>query len=93
MLKYIKHIKDNENEYKDGMHAIAIDMAIEALEKETGHWWWVPYSNNPNIGNWHCSECRTIISHMPEKNNIPVYRWCPMCGRRMISMQESVNIN
>jgi len=47
-------------------------------------WEWVQYDSNPNIGNWHCSECRTIIPHMPEEtDNAPIYKWCPMCGARM----------
>ena len=49
-----------------------------------GHWEWVQYDSNPNIGNWHCSECRTIIPHMPEEtDNTPIYKWCPMCGAKM----------
>lgn len=59
-------------------------------ETKTGHWEWVQYDGNPNIGNWHCSECRTIIPHMPEEtNNTPSYKWCPNCGVRMIEPQES----
>lgn len=58
-------------------------------EPKTGHWEWVQYDSNPNIGNWHCSECRTIIPHMPEEtDNTPIYKWCPMCGAKMIESQE-----
>lgn len=54
------------------------------LQERTGHWEWVQYDSNPNIGNWHCSECRTIIPHMPEEtDNTPIYKWCPICGARM----------
>lgn len=73
-----------------------IDRVMEEVKKavtpkeKTGHWEWVQYDGNPNIGNWHCSECRTIILHMPEKiDNIPIYKWCPMCGCHMIEPQES----
>ena len=55
--------------------------------EKVGRWEWNQYDSNPNIGNWHCSECRTIIPHMPENtDNTPIYKWCPMCGSRM--MQE-----
>lgn len=63
-----------------------VRLAINALEQEhkMGHWEWVQYDSNPNIGNWHCSECRTIIPHMPEEtDNTPIYKWCPMCGCKM----------
>jgi hypothetical protein len=57
--------------------------AVKPQEK-TGHWEWVQYDSNPNIGNWHCSECRTIIPHMPEEtDNTPIYNWCPICGAKM----------
>lgn len=68
-----------------------LDMAIKALEQEpkTGHWEWVQYDSNPNIGNWHCSECRTIIPHMPvETDRTPIYKWCPMCGAKMAESED-----
>lgn len=53
-------------------------------QQEIGHWEWVQYDGNPNIGNWHCSKCRTIIPNMPEEtDNTPIYKWCPMCGTKM----------
>lgn len=61
-------------------------------QERTGYWEWVQYDSNPNIGNWHCSECRTIIPHMPEEtDNTPIYKWCPMCGARMVE-QESEGV-
>ncbi len=63
---------------------------IPSAEPKTGRWEWVKYDSDPNIGNWHCSECRTIIPHMPEEtDNTPIYKWCPMCGARMVEPQES----
>lgn len=56
---------------------------VKPVEK-VGQWEWVQYDSNPNIGNWHCSECRTIIPHMPEEtDNTPIYKWCPMCRAKM----------
>lgn len=59
-------------------------------QPKIGHWEWVRYDSNPNIGNWHCSECRTIIPRMSEEtDNTPIYkvckqyRFCPNCGTKM----------
>ena len=59
-------------------------------QPKIGHWEWVQYDSNPNIGNWHCSECKTIIPHiLEETDNRPIYKWCPMCGTKMVEPQES----
>ena len=51
-------------------------------QQKVGKWELVRYDGL--IGNWHCSECRTIIPHMPEEtDNTPIYKWCPNCGARM----------
>lgn len=51
-------------------------------QQRTGRWELVRYDGL--IGNWHCSECRTVIPHMPEEtDNTPIYKWCPMCGAEM----------
>lgn len=68
-----------------GAVGILFDLPSVNPQPKTGHWEWIQYDSNPNIGNWHCSECRTIILHMPEEtDNTPIYKWCPMCGARMI---------
>ena len=60
------------------------DLPSVSPQPKMGHWEWVQYDSNPNIGNWHCSECRTIIPHMPEEtDNTPIYKWCPYCGAKM----------
>lgn len=59
-----------------------------AYEPKTGHWEWVRYDGI--AGNWHCSECRTIIPHMPEEtDNTPIYKWCPMCGAKMQEVKDN----
>lgn len=51
-------------------------------QQKVGKWELVRYDGL--IGNWHCSECRTIIPHMPEEtDNTPIYKWCPNCGAKM----------
>lgn len=46
-----------------------------------GEWEYVQYDANPNIGNWHCSECRHIVSGKYDQK--PDYNFCPRCGARM----------
>lgn len=46
-------------------------------EEKTGHWEYVQYDGNPNIGNLHCSECDRIAYFE--------YNYCPNCGARMVS--------
>ena len=69
-------------------------MAIKALEQEpkTGHWEWVQYDYNPKLGDWHCSECRSVVIecvYKNEKAGIPLYKYCPQCGAKMVEPQES----
>ena len=69
-------------------------VAIEALrklpsiepERKPGHWEWVQYDYNPKFGNWHCSECRSIVIECADKNEkggISLYEYCPKCGAKM----------
>ena len=61
-------------------------------QPKTGHWEWVQYDYNPKLGNWHCSECRCVFLEFVEKNeksNIPLYKYCPQCGAKMIEPQDS----
>lgn len=72
---------------------MSLQFAIEALEQEakTGHWEWVPYDSNPNIGNWHCSKCRCVVVECVDKNDkggIPWYKYCPQCGIKMESEEK-----
>lgn len=46
-------------------------------KEKTGHWEYVQYDGNPNIGNLHCSECNRIAGFE--------YNFCPNCGARMVS--------
>lgn len=60
------------------------------MKNGIGRWIFVQYDGNPSIGNWHCSECRTVIPHMPEKiDNTPIYKFCPMCGAKMAESEET----
>lgn len=56
-------------------------------KSKTGHWEWVQYDYNPKLGNWHCSECRCVVVECVDKNEkggIPLYKYCPNCGAKMI---------
>ena len=66
--------------------------SVTPQEPKTGHWEWVQYDDNPKLGDWHCSECRCVVVkcvYKNEKGGIPLYKYCPQCGRRMIEPQES----
>lgn len=56
--------------YKDGQN-----------DRPQGEWEYNQYDGNPNIGNWHCSECRKIVSG--KYNQYPNYNFCPNCGAKM----------
>ena len=84
--KHLLDLKMDGAEHIVVHHARRIieDMPSVTPQPKIGRWEWVQYDSNPNIGNWHCSECRTIIPHMPENaNNTPIYKWCPNCGAKM----------
>lgn len=54
--------------------------------EKTGRWEWLQYDGNPNIGNWHCSECGSIFIEgtiKKEKDSIPFYKYCPLCGAKL----------
>ena len=64
---------------------------VNPQEPKTGHWEWVQYDYNPKLGNWHCSECRCIVVECvdkEEKGGIPLYKYCPQCGAKMVEPQE-----
>lgn len=53
-------------------------------QPKVGKWEWVQYDGNPNIGDWHCSECNRIVSGaIAYFNPANSYRYCPNCGAKM----------
>lgn len=54
--------------------------------RPTGKWEFVQYDYNPNIGNWHCSECMNIVTN--KEGGIPKYEYCPSCGARMVESED-----
>ena len=78
----------------DNDTTIKCDLAIRALspvntqEPTTGHWEWVQYDYNPQLGNWYCSECKCVVVECVDKNEkggIPLYKYCPQCGAKIES--------
>ena len=47
------------------------------INRPKGKWEFVQYDGNPNIGNWHCTNCRGIAK--------PHTNYFPNCGARMES--------
>ena len=82
MLEYIKLVGNGESEYKNDAQAIAIDMAIKALEQEpkTGHW----IANAPQYDmlnpQYICSECGNAHTRTTP--------YCEMCGAKMQEVEE-----
>lgn len=65
---------------------------VKPQEPKIGHWEWVQYDYNSKLGNWHCSECRCIVVecvNKEEKGGIPLYKYCPQCGTKMVELQKS----
>lgn len=50
-------------------------------ERPQGEWEYNQYDGNPNIGNWHCSNCHNICYEM--KLTYDNYNFCPNCGADM----------
>jgi len=53
---------------------------------KTGHWEWVQYDYNSKLGDWHCSECKSVVIECvskEEKGGIPLYKYCPQCGAKV----------
>ena len=72
--------------YKPTIKKVIETIEQDAIEQRTGHWEWVQYDGNLNIGNWHCSECRSIVIPCVKKNEeggIPLYKYCPQCGAKI----------
>lgn len=58
-------------------------------QPKIGHWEWVQYDYNPKLGDWHCSECRSVViecANKEEKGGIPLYKYCPQCGTKMLEI-------
>lgn len=64
--------------------------------QKVGQWEWEQehFTKNKNWGNWHCSECREIITVCETdwaKINKPIYKYCPNCGAKMGGEQNEVS--
>ena len=60
----------------------AVQTAIKCMhERPQGEWEYNQYDGNPNIGNWHCSNCHNICYEMKLAHDN--YNFCPNCGADM----------
>lgn len=96
-----QEIRYGENKAYNADFTMGCEYAISVIERmfeeqvsteKTGRWEWNQYDYNPNLGNWHCSECGSIaIECVPKKDpsGVPLYKYCPQCGCRLVGPQES----
>ncbi len=94
-------IRCGENKAYNADFTMGCEYALSVIERmleeqvsteKTGRWEWNQYDYNPNLGNWHCSECGSIaIECVPKKDpsGVPLYKYCPQCGCRLVEPQES----
>lgn len=61
---------------------------IPTEEQPTGEWVYVQY-DAPQIGNWHCSNCRHI--EWGSVSQKPYYDYCPNCGAKMNNIPVDLN--
>ena len=86
MLEYIKLVGNGESEYKNDAQAIALDMAIKALEQQptrpTGKW---IEKEDYNLDTYYeCSECGADYCI---EGDILIHK-CPNCGADMRESEE-----
>ena len=87
-------IREPKGDYVPYIHYDDVIKCIKGMppvtpKQKTGKWEWVQYDYNPKLGNWNCSECRSVVIECvgkEEKGGIPLYKYCPQCGAKM---QES----
>ena len=65
----------------DECHTRIAELPSVTPQPKIGHWEYVQYDSNPNIGNWHCSECRGICTEMHSIED--AYNYCPNCGAKI----------
>lgn len=90
----IQDIRENNRGYyfnsiaEQEVNFAKVDYAIDRIseaptieERPQGEWEYTQYDSNPNIGNWHCSECKHIV--FGGYSQKPYYNFCPNCGANM----------
>ena len=75
------YLYDEERTRLEEFSAYLWELPSVTPQQRIGHWEYVQYDNNPNIGNWHCSECRGICTEMHSIKD--AYNYCPNCGADM----------
>lgn len=87
MLEYIKHVGNGESEYKNDAQAIAIDMAIKAIEQQSKIGHWINLENTKYKGQvlpfWDRYECSRCGGH-----GQVTFNYCPNCRARMSESED-----
>lgn len=62
-------------------HIVVNELMPITPQPKIGHWEWVQYDYNPELGNWCCSECKSVVVEcVPAGCGVPLYKHCPQCG-------------
>lgn len=78
------YLYDEERTRLEDLTAFIWELPSVQPTRPTGKWEYVQYDYNPNIGNWHCSECRFMFV----MSGVPEYKYCPNCGARMAESEK-----
>lgn len=88
-------IVDSYSESQSNVEDVTQDIISDIMglppvtpQLKRGQWEWVQYDGNSNIGNWHCSECRSVVIECANKEEIPLYKYCSNCGAKMQEVEE-----
>ena len=61
-------------------------ISTPAENEKVEKWEWVPFGYPSVLGNWVCSNCKSVAVEAVSKENkheIPTYNFCPQCGAKM----------
>ena len=76
----IEHCKGDYINYYINSLNWAVRNGIPYEERPQGKWVYVQYDADPEIGNWHCSNCRCMPWY---SGDIHTLKYCPECGADM----------
>lgn len=84
-------VREPKGDYVPYIHYDDVIKSIKGMPPVTpqpkmGHWEWVRGEHFLELGDWVCSECKSVVAEYVRKDNkckIPTYKYCPQCGHKM----------